>query len=100
MPVQLVAAEELDTLNAVAEASVVEQAGRNRRRVGILRMRLAVVVVRCVAVASVGVVADTVSEEVAVDSSGQEVAWLGIDWVVVVVVVLVYDFEVVADCDR
>lgn len=100
MPVQLVAAEELDTLNAVAEASVVEQAGRNRRQVDILRMRLAVVVVRYVAVASVGVVAGIVFEEVAVDSSGQGVAWLGIDWVVVVVVVLVYDFEVVADCDR
>lgn len=100
MPVQLVAAEELDTLNAVAEASVVEQTGRNRRQVDILRMRLAVVVVRYVAVASVGVVAGIVFEEVAVDSSGQEVAWLGIDWVVVVVAVLVYDFEVVAGCDR
>lgn len=100
MPVQLVAAEELDTLNAVAEASVVEQAGRNRRQVDILRMSFVAVVVHCVAVASVGVVADTVFEEVAVDSSGQEVAWLGIDWVVVVVVALVYDFEVVADCDR
>lgn len=94
----LVAAEELDTLSAVAEASVAGQAGHSRRQVDILRTS-SVVAVHYVAVASVEVAADTVFEEVAVDIPDQGVAWSDTGWVVVTVAVLMPEFEAVTGCD-
>lgn len=97
-PVQLVAVEEAGNQNAVVGGLVVERVVRIRLQVDSHHMSFVGEVVHCVVVALVVVVAGIVFEAVVVGILGQRVAWLGIDWVVVVVGVLVFEFGAVVGC--